>query len=569
MSEIILNRVKLLMKYDTSKTLSENKLIEQIPNQIQNSSDNVAQGVSQTTYKTGNDYCNRGTYKNLVWVSDNLDGNDTYNGKKGYCRISKERQKVLFDSVGVPSSSTPNGGVFRVNSEDKWYAVYAVWFAQEVEFKIAEKWGWFPEGKCPKSWKTPGRESCKSGNLSRRLSYNEKSRNTYEVTTICYNEDIAYYKPYDKITFDSGIDSSAGLLNSSSIKRYTGHIPSYADVVACYGPNYIDVINKINESPKSAFVNRSAPGMSKGQQSVSAKDIEFKTGLTSEQIHNILAVLELGTAFIPIAGPVISAGIGAIDASLYYAEGDKDMGVFMLLVTLLPELKIASNITKSAKLMKGQKMVEKKILSGKPLKNLTTFEVEFIESLKTLNPSKLNSEIKESIARRADNILQTQGEKLTEQQKAYLKDYSKIYNTEYLAWDLLVAAAGAATTKIGQDILKKFMNLFKVHDVKLTQKNADDIIKALGELDKDTQNVMADAMLDNKKEFETFVNHPEEVVTELKSMIKIKKPTKQNIKQEEIDDILLRIADDYPDSEEIVGSTPPPTSDGKNYSVVQ
>ena len=113
------------------------------------------------------------------------------------------------------------------------------------------------------------------------------------------------------------------------------------------------------------------------------------------------------------------------------------------------------------------------------------------------------------------------------------------------------------------------MNLFKVHDVKLTQKNADDIIKALGELDKDTQNVMADAMLDNKKEFETFVNHPEEVVTELKSMIKIKKPTKQNIKQEEIDDILLRIADDYPDSEEIVGSTPPPTSDGKNYSVVQ
>ena len=35
------------------------------------------------------------------------------------------------------------------------------------------------------------------------------------------------------------------------------------------------VINKINESPKSAFVNRSAPGMSKGQQSVSAKDIEF------------------------------------------------------------------------------------------------------------------------------------------------------------------------------------------------------------------------------------------------------------------------------------------------------
>jgi len=133
------------------------------------------------------------------------------------------------------------------------------------------------------------------------------------------------------------------------------------------------------------------------------------------------------------------------------------MGMFMLVVTLLPELKIASNITKSAKLMKGQKMIEKRIASGKPLKQLNSFEIEFIESLKTLNPSKLNSEIKESIARRADNILQTQGEKLTEQQKAYLKSYSKIYNTEYLAWDLLTAAVAASTTKIGQDILKKFM----------------------------------------------------------------------------------------------------------------
>jgi len=500
MSENILNRIKLLMEYDESTTYSDN----------------------------------------LLLIEQKLEYDQYY--KKYY--LSKQRQSQLFDSVGVPSANRPNMDIFRVVNEDQWYAVYAVWFAQEVEFKVAEKWGWFPEGRCPKSWKTPGRESCKSGNIIKRLDYNKNSTTTYNVSTICYNEDIAYYKPYDKITFDSGVQSSGGLLSPNSIKRYTGHIPSYADVVACYGPSYINVITKINESPKSAFVNRSAPGMSKGQQSVNAKSLEYKTGLTSEEIHNILAVLELGTAFIPVAGPVISAAIGTIDASLYYAEGDKDMGMFMLVVTLLPELKIASNITKSAKLMKGQKMIEKRIASGKPLKQLNSFEIEFIESL---NPSKLNSEIKESIARRADNILQTQGEKLTEQQKAYLKSYSKIYNTEYLAWDLLTAAVAASTTKIGQDILKKFMNLFKVHDIKLTQENADKIIKAIGELDKDTQNVMADAMLDNKEEFETFVNHPEEVVTELKSMIKIKKPTKQNIKQEEIDDVLARIADDYPE----------------------
>jgi hypothetical protein len=501
MSENILNRVKLLMEYDNSRTYSENELI----------------------------------------VEQNLEYDKYY--KKYY--LSKKRQDELFNSVGVPESNKPNMGIFRVVTEDQWYAVYAVWFAQEVEFKVAEKWGWFPEGKCPKSWKTPGRESCKSGNLIKRLDYNKKSTTSYNVTTICYNEDIAYYKPYDNITFDSGIDSSSGLLNRNSIKRYTGHIPSYADVVVCYGPNYIDVINKINASPKSAFVNRNAAGMGKGQQSVSAKSLEYKTGLTSDELHNILAVLELGTAFIPVAGPVISAAIGSVDAAIYYGEGDKDMGVFMLLVTLLPELKIASNITKSAKLMKGQKMVEKKILSGKPLKNLTIFEIEFIESLKTLNPSKLNSELKESIARRADNILQTQGEKLTEQQKAYLKDYSKIYQTEYFALDLLVTAAAVSQTNVGKELLKKLSGLFVKNKMELTKETADEIVKALAQLDNNEQNTMVDAMGENNKEFVAFANNPTEVTTELKKRIKTKGTRKEKITKTEMNDLLSTIPDDF------------------------
>lgn len=501
MSNNILNRLKLLMEYDVSTTYSDNSLV----------------------------------------IEQNLEYDKYY--KTSY--LSKQRQSQLFDSVGVPYANRPNMGIFRVTTEDQWYAVYAVWFAQEVEFKVAEKWGWFPEGRCPKSWKTPGRESCKSGNIIKRLDYNLKSTTDYNVSTICYNEDIAYYKPYDKITFDSGIQSSGGLLSPNSIKRYTGHIPSYADVVTCYGPNYISVINKINESPKSAFVSRVAPGMSKGQQSVNAKSLEYKTGLTSDDLHNILGVLELGTAFIPVAGPVISAAIGSLDAAIYYGEGDKDMGVFMLLVTLLPELKIASNITKNAKLMKGQKMVEKRIASGKPLKDLTSFELEFIESLKTLNPSVLNQELKESIARRADNILQTQGKKLTEQQKSYLKQYSKIYQTEYFGFDLLVAAAAASQTNVGKELLKKLSGLFTKNKMELTKETAEEIVRALSELNSSEQNTMVDAMSDNNKEFIAFANNPTEVTNALKEKIKTKGKTKEVITKQEMNVILSQIPDDF------------------------
>ncbi len=246
MKNNILNRVKLLMEYDEKTTYSENMLISE----------------------------------------QNLEYDKYY--KKYY--LSKKIQDGLFNSVGVPYSNRPNMGIFRVENQDQWYAVYAVWFAQEVEFKIAEKWGWFPEGRCPKSWKTPGREVCKTGNLIKRLDYNKKSTTSYNVTTICYNEDIAYYKPYDKITFDNGISSSNGLLNKNSIKGYTGHIPSYADVISCYGPNFIEVINKINESPKSAFKSRVSPGMGKGEQSVSAQDLVYNANITLEDVHNLLMV---------------------------------------------------------------------------------------------------------------------------------------------------------------------------------------------------------------------------------------------------------------------------------------
>ncbi len=67
----LLERVLLLIKYDNSQTLSENKffLVEQLTKPIDYSSVEKSQGINRTLnpndYKTANDYCNRGSVKDL------------------------------------------------------------------------------------------------------------------------------------------------------------------------------------------------------------------------------------------------------------------------------------------------------------------------------------------------------------------------------------------------------------------------------------------------------------------------------------------------------------------------
>lgn len=506
MSENILNRIKLLMEYDTSKTLSDNNIL----------------------------------------LEQELEYDKYY--KKNY--LSKKIQSSLFDSVGVPKNNRPNMDIFRVDNRDAWYAVYAVWYAQEVEVLLAEKWQYKPEGACPTNWNMPDRKICKK-NIVQRLDYNMKTnpntRDPYDVETICYSEQIFYYKPYDNITFDSGVMSTEGKLSSNSFKRYKGHIPSYSDVIKCYGPNYLETMNKIRNMKGDFFYNRASRGQGAGQQSVRLSDLYYKPfSLTSEEIHQILGILEIATAFIPVAGPVISAALGTIDASMYYAEGDTDMGLFMLVITILPELKIATNITKSVKLMKGQKSIEAKILAGKELKELTKYEKDFIESLKTLNPKQLNKEISESIGRRADYILQTQKNKLTSEQTSWLKKYSKIYNQEFFVWDMLVAAAAAAPTNVGQSLLKKLSSVFEKHQTPLDEETAQKLLKSLSELDSEkTQEELVTVFENNKKEFEAFVKNPEEITQALKSEIKLKKQNIQTINADTLSQYLSVIPDDF------------------------
>jgi hypothetical protein len=72
--------------------------------------------------------------------------------------------------------------------------------------------------------------------------------------------------------------------------------------------------------------------------------------------------LQIVTAFIPYAGPFISAGIGGADARLYWEEGDKTSAVVIALFSLLPGLSLIPGVKELGK--KGMAKLFSKFIKG-------------------------------------------------------------------------------------------------------------------------------------------------------------------------------------------------------------
>lgn len=102
--------------------------------------------------------------------------------------------------------------------------------------------------------------------------------------------------------------------------------------------------------------------------------------------HTLNAVLAIGTAFIPVVGPFISAGIGMYDAKLYYDDGDKKTAGLTAALSMLPF--IGSIITKIPGVkqlgVKGMALLASKL--GKGGSNLTKAELEIAKSIKNWEP---------------------------------------------------------------------------------------------------------------------------------------------------------------------------------------
>jgi hypothetical protein len=125
-----------------------------------------------------------------------------------------------------------------------------------------------------------------------------------------------------------------------------------------------------------------------------------KRGITNpEDTHKMNTVLQIATAFIPYAGPFISAGIGAADAKLYWDEGDKTSAVITGVFSLLPFL----NFVPGAKELgsKGMSLLADKLLKGGA--NLTKAEAEIVNAVKMFTP-KIQEELTK-MAPKLKNVL--------------------------------------------------------------------------------------------------------------------------------------------------------------------
>jgi hypothetical protein len=108
------------------------------------------------------------------------------------------------------------------------------------------------------------------------------------------------------------------------------------------------------------------------------------TTLNNLDPHTLLQVAEIGTAFIPVVGPMISMGIGLADAALYYKEGDKKSAALTAAFSMIP------GIATLVKKIPGVKELGEKgmaALASKISKGSKTFTKEEVNIINNINKS--------------------------------------------------------------------------------------------------------------------------------------------------------------------------------------
>lgn len=109
--------------------------------------------------------------------------------------------------------------------------------------------------------------------------------------------------------------------------------------------------------------------------------------------HNVNTILQIGTAFIPLVGPLLSAGIGLMDAAQYYQEGDKKTAGLVAMFSMLPGVGAIPGVKQLGN--KGLSILASKL--GKGITKFTPLEKQVIAGINAneqLVKTELNNQIK-------------------------------------------------------------------------------------------------------------------------------------------------------------------------------
>jgi hypothetical protein len=149
----------------------------------------------------------------------------------------------------------------------------------------------------------------------------------------------------------------------------------------------------IKECQYRYLVEQSMVGWSQGLTPKQANDTVKGW---SKGNHNVNTILAIGTAFIPIIGPFLSAGIGLMDAAQYYQEGSKTEAGVAAFFSLLPGLgKVVKKIPGITQLgQKGMAALGSKLVNKQALTKVEQEIVSFIGANIDLVRNEANNSIK-------------------------------------------------------------------------------------------------------------------------------------------------------------------------------
>jgi hypothetical protein len=94
--------------------------------------------------------------------------------------------------------------------------------------------------------------------------------------------------------------------------------------------------------------------------------------------HNISTIFQIASAFIPVVGPFISAGIGLLDAAQYYKEGDKTSASLTAIFSMIPFIGKIPGVKELGN--KGMSALASKLSKG--VKTFSPAEIKVLNAIK-------------------------------------------------------------------------------------------------------------------------------------------------------------------------------------------
>jgi len=120
------------------------------------------------------------------------------------------------------------------------------------------------------------------------------------------------------------------------------------------------------QGPMGLYGSQMFPGVKPGEVAITIKK------MYEMYPHEINMVFGVATAFIPLVGPAISAGISLMDAKMYYDEGDKKTAGMVAMFSLLPGAGVIISKIPGVKQLgsKGMSLLAKKFVKGGKMSQL-------------------------------------------------------------------------------------------------------------------------------------------------------------------------------------------------------